>query len=397
VVSTELIPMPSYSLSHLLKEAEAEAAKIKGQRVQKTVAMFDLSGSTPLKLNLGHTLGTRTALQQNIVCRKIAERYQGVVVKELGDGVLIVFDDAVQACNAALDIKKATRKIKNCSTKAGLTSGYVEEVKIRGTTDFLGATVDRCARIQSVALPGQILIDKALLFLIESFLKDGKAISLSDPCTVELKGIGATEIYEMSRAKLGFVGWQQPFSIHEGRLPIQDKIKFMKSARTEVIEIGASLRTFANYFTGRPSGEFRDYVIDLLQNGVRFKCYVLDPKGMSAKMYAQDREEENLILNIQNSIDQLQNQAKELASLGLKGSLEVYVYDRLPYFYLMCVDPASENGKMAVSHYMSGILRADAPVIQFSKSSNPELFKKYWHSLQELTNTAQFMARISME
>lgn len=314
-------------------------------------------------------------------------------IKEEG----IAFDDALEACNAALDIKHATRKIKNCLTKAGLTSGDVEEVKIGNATDFLGATVDRCARIQSVALPGQILIDKALLGHIDSFLKDNHSISLSESAVIDLKGIGVTEIYELSRPKLGFVGWQQPFSIHDGRLPIQDKINFMKSARKDVIEVGVSLRTFANYFTGRPSGEFRVHIIELLQIGVRFKCYLLDPKSKSAEMYSQDRAEKNLISNIQDSIEQLGNQVDEFALLNLKGSLEIYVYDRLPYFYLLCVDPTSKNAKMAASHYMPGVLRADTPVIQFSKSSNPELFIKYWNSFQNLTDNAQFTLRIPKE
>lgn len=191
--------MLRYSLMQLLRDAKAEASKIKGKRVSKTIAMFDLSGSTPLKLNFGHTLGTRAALQQNIVCRKIAEHYKGSVVKELGDGILIVFDDAVKACNAALDVEKVTWKIKNCSTKAGLTSGYVEEVKIGNIPDILGSTVDRCARIQSMALPGQILLDKALLVSIDSFLRDNPDISISEPNIVDLKGIGQTEYTSCSQ------------------------------------------------------------------------------------------------------------------------------------------------------------------------------------------------------
>ena len=389
--------MSTYRLTLILKQAKAEAKKITGKRVKKTIAMFDLSGSTPLKLTLGHNLGTRTALEQNIVCRKIAEENHGFLVKELGDGVLIAFDDAVDACNAALDIKQATRRIKNCLTKAGLTSGDVEEVKIGNATDLLGATVDRCARIQSVALPGQVLIDKALLGHVDTFLKDNHSISLSGSTVVELKGIGATEIYELSRPKLGFVGWQQPFAIRDGRLPIQDKIKFMKSAKTEIIELGIGLRTFANYFTGRPSGEFRAHIIELLRIGVRFKCYLLDPKGKIAEIYSQDRDESGLISTIQNSIEQLQNQQNQFSSLNLKGSLEICVYDRLPCFHLMCVDPMSNNGKMTISHYMPGVLRAESPVIQFSKSSNAELFSKYWNSFQNLTANAEFLAIIPMD
>jgi len=391
--------MSPESPNGLLKNAKAEAERIhgNGKTVSKTIAMFDLSGSTPLKLSFGHTLGTRAALQQNIVCRRIAKNYGGAVVKELGDGVLIVFDDPLKACNAAIDIKKVTPRIKNCLTKAGLTIGLVEEVEIGGIPDVLGSTIDRCARIQSMAAPGQILIDKAFLVSVESFLKDNKVISISEPNIADLKGIGQTELYELSLKKLGFVGWQQPFSLHVGRLPVQEKIRFMKEAKTEIIEVGIGLRTLSSYFTGRSSSEFRDYLFRLLQNGVTIKCYLLDPKSSNAQVYARDRGEENLIANIQNSISLLQHQAEEFAKSHLKGSLEVYVYDRLPYFYIMCIDPASNNARMAVSHYMPGVLRADTPVIQFSKISNSDLYEKYWLSLQDLTNSAKFVALISME
>lgn len=128
-----------------------------------------------------------------------------------------------------------------------------------------------------------------------------------------------------------------------------------------------------------------------------FKCYLIDPLGQSVRNYKKDSGEDGLISSIQNSISQLQLQIESFNSLNLKGSLEIYLYDRLPTFYLMCIDPLPENARMTVSHYMPGILCADTPVIQFSKKSNPELYKKYWLSLQDLTNSAKFIVRISKD
>ncbi len=383
--------MPDQSLSQILEDAKLEAKKIKGKRVSKAVAMFDLSGSTPLKLAIGHTLGTRTALEQNFVCRKIAEKYKGSVVKELGDGILIIFDDALNACEAALDIETATREISNCSTKAGITFGYVEEVEINNSLDVLGTTVDRSARIQSAALPGQILVDKALYEPIASFLKDKQDIILSQPKSVDLKGIGQTEIYELSSSKLGFVGWQQPFSIEDGRLPITQKVEFMKGAGTEVIELGIGLKTFTSYFYGRKAADFKEHVIELLRQGVNLKCYLLDPKSEVAKIYAKERREPHLIQEIENTIEKLHHLEEEFAALNLKGVLEIYVYDSFPCFYVMCVDPLSDNARMTASPYMPGLLRADMPVMQFSKALNSQLFSKYWIAVQEITGKSKLM------
>ena len=41
------------------------------------VAIFDLSGSTQIKLLEGHSVGTRLAIEHNLLCEQIAEKYEG--------------------------------------------------------------------------------------------------------------------------------------------------------------------------------------------------------------------------------------------------------------------------------------------------------------------------------
>ena len=383
--------MSDYNLMKVLEDAQSKVKRSKGKRATKTIGMFDLSGSTPLKLRIGHTLGTRAALLHNLVCRKIAEKSGGTVVKELGDGILIKFDDPVTACLAAIDIKTVTQKIKNCLTKAGLTLGAVEEITIGGVVDMLGTTVDRCARLQALAVPGQILVDTALHDAVASYLKDYPNICFSQPKTLRLKGIGETNIYELSTKESGFVGWQRMhFSLQEeGRLLIKEKVAFMQGANFEVIELGTGLTTFAGYFTNRRPAEFKNHVVELLRRGVTFKCVALNPDSPIAEIYAKDRKEENLIQDIRNSIKELQRQRDEFVARGLRGSFEVYVYDHFPYLHAVCVDPMSDHGRMTVSHYMHRVARAGTPVIQFSKSLNPVMFKKYWSSVEKLLSDAK--------
>lgn len=383
--------MSDYDPIKLLEDAQSKVTRSGGKRVTKTIGMFDLSGSTPLKLRIGHTSGTMAALLHNIVSRKIAEKSKGSVVKELGDGILIQFDDPVLACLAAINIKTVTQKIENCLTKAGLTLGVVEEIIIGGIKDILGATVDRCARLQALAVPGQILVDTALHDAVVSFLKDYPNICFSQPKSVMLKGIGEADIYELSTNKYGFVGWQKmPFNLNEeGRLLIKEKVAFMQGAKSEVIELGTGLTTFAGYFTNRRPAEFRNHVIELLRRGITFKCLALNPDSPIAKIYVKDRREETLLQDIRNSISELQRQSDQFASLGLKGSFEVYVYDHFPYFHAVCVDPMSDDGRITVSHYLHGIPRADTPVMLFSKSLNPLMFGKYWSSVEKLISDAK--------
>ncbi|MFP4124152.1 MAG: hypothetical protein ACLFWI_24770 [Coleofasciculus sp.] len=45
------------------------------------------------------------------------------------------------------------------------------------------------------------------------------------------------------------------------------------------------------------------------------------------------------------------------------------------------VDPEEEGGCAFISHYLHGTKRADTPVFEVYKSSNPMLFEKYRYFL----------------
>lgn len=271
-------------------------------------------------------------------------------------------------------------------TKGGLTIGVVEEIEIGGARDLLGASVDRCARVQAVAVPGQILIDSALHDVVSSFLKDHENICLSPPKTVNLKGLGSTVVYELSTKEAPFVSFQRfPFAVsEEGRLLISEKVAFMQNAKHEIIELGIGLTTFTGYFVNRRPAEFKDYVVKLLKQGVTFRCMLLDPNCNIAKDYAKDREEKTLLYDIRDSIRELRAQQEEFRSFDLKGSFELHVYRHFPYFHAVCIDPRKDEGKITASHYMHQTPRAETPVFQFCKSLNKKIFAVYWASIKKL-------------
>ena len=114
---------------------------------------------------------------------------------------------------------------------------------------------------------------------------------------MDLKDIGSIVTRELSTKEVGFIaGRKLPFTIHEeGRLSIDQKVAFMQSAQEEIIELGVGLTTFTEYFTSRRRSEFKDHVMKLLEHGVNFKCMLIDPDHRIARVYAQDRNEPNLI------------------------------------------------------------------------------------------------------
>jgi len=372
--------------SELVRSLRRRVGKTRGKSATRTIVMFDLVGSTSLKLKKGHTVGTRTALLHNLICKEIAAKHKGFVFKELGDGLLIAFNDPVSACWAAVDIKTATFDEESVLTKGSIAIGSVEEIEISGRRDLIGSAIDRCSRINSSAAPGQILLDGAVYSIVSSILKDHKNICVGSPRTLDLRGVGPHTIYEISTKKLGLIGFQRiPFIIHEdGRLGIKEKVEFMEGANCEIIELGVGLTTFTEYFRSRRRNEFKDHVMKLLKSGVVLRCMLLDPDSDIAKAYARDLGESTLLNDIRSSIQQLKTQQKQFEGLNLKGQFEIYAYEHVPYFHAVCVDPETDYGRLTVSHYIHGISRANAPVAQFSRASNDKMFDKYWLSIKEL-------------
>lgn len=184
------------------------------------------------------------------------------------------------------------------------------------------------------------------------------------------------------------------FAFHEeGRLPIHQKVAFFSTAQKEIIEFGVTLNTFTSYFSQRSDSEFKSHVEVLLEKGVHFKCFLLDPDCNEARLYFDDRkrskEEPRGIETIRESIRKLAKIQKEFQGAGYAGNFKIYTYKHVPYNYFMTVDSDTVNGKMMISHYIYGVSRANCPVIEFSKSENKSLYKKYWTSLQLIVKDAK--------
>lgn len=342
------------------------------------VAMFDLSGSTKLKLREGHSVGTRLAIEHNLLCEQIAEKYEGIVIKHMGDGVFLQFNDPVNACRAAVSIKKAVVENGRFATKGAVTIGVVEQLEIGGIKDLLGSTIDRCARMTSMANPNQVLIDQTMMGVTESFLRDDKELIISEPITRRAKGIGEILIFEISLKEYEFTGFSLPtFNIIEdGRMPLREKMDFLACAKNELIELGIGLSSFSdNYYRQRPT-EVKDKIIKMLQKGVNIKCVILDPNSDNAKIYVNDNKEPKYLERMKTSKELLVEMKKELQKSGYN-DFHIMIYDALPRFHASCIDMELPTGMMSISHYLPKIPRSRNPVIQFSKYSNPQLFDRY--------------------
>ena len=161
---------------------------------QITVVFSDLVGSTQLSENLDPQ-DLRYAIEAyRGVCSKAIRRYEGEVVRFVGDGALAIFksheDDAARAVHAALEIVSGVPKISGPVTLAcrvGISSGpvVVGEIGDSGTwsMDAVGETPNIAARLQTLAAVNTVLMSESTRRLVSA------AFDLEDLGLKDLKGV----------------------------------------------------------------------------------------------------------------------------------------------------------------------------------------------------------------
>ncbi|MEP7208398.1 MAG: adenylate/guanylate cyclase domain-containing protein [Casimicrobiaceae bacterium] len=150
------------------------------------VLFADVSGST----HLFEVLGDARAHAAVELCletvRTSTTHYGGRVVKAIGDELLCVFDNADAAITAASDIQvrlegRRTADATVPAMRVGVAFGSVLEDR----ADVFGDTVNLAARIAALAMPGQVLTNRAT---VDALLPLLRACS-RELYAIELKGI----------------------------------------------------------------------------------------------------------------------------------------------------------------------------------------------------------------
>lgn len=179
----------------------------------KCIMFTDLVGSTQYKREMGHTKGFMRNRMFCDICEQAVIRNNGTVVKRLGDGIMAVFETAIDAVLAAMlmvsslenDRKKLKKIVGKMDCRIGITCGYVKEIP-GVTKDYIGHAMDKGARIEGIARTNQVLIDEIVYGLIHTKIRDYSGdIVIGPPKNVTLKGIGVSTLYEVSPKERGLV------------------------------------------------------------------------------------------------------------------------------------------------------------------------------------------------
>lgn len=122
------------------------------------IAFADLSGFTALTEAHGDDTGVAVALRFYEMARSVL-RNGAVLVKTIGDAVMISAPDALTAVQIVLDLQAVTDSTpKFPRLRAGVHVGHVMEVD----HDYLGACVNLAARIAAYAKSGELLCSSAV-------------------------------------------------------------------------------------------------------------------------------------------------------------------------------------------------------------------------------------------
>jgi hypothetical protein len=128
------------------------------------------------------------------VIRTVTEPHGGSVVKMLGDGSMLGFGSARSAIAASLGLQDALIA-EPYAARIGIHAGDV----IHSGGDFLGATVNKAARVAAAADGGEIRVPSTVRDLVGAF--DG--VRFGDPVSLTFKGLAGThQVMTVSRSWL---------------------------------------------------------------------------------------------------------------------------------------------------------------------------------------------------
>jgi len=143
--------------------------KSSGHRLA-AVMFTDIVGYTAL-MGRNEQIALELLRKNRQIQKPLIEKYDGLLIKEMGDGILARFDSAYDAVCCAISIQETARKDFKGRLRIGLHIGdiYVEN------NDIFGDGVNVASRIESIADPGSIYLSEALKNELYSVYNSKKA------------------------------------------------------------------------------------------------------------------------------------------------------------------------------------------------------------------------------
>lgn len=160
-------------------------------RTVRTIVFTDIVGSTALARSMGDRAWQAKLRRNDQLADELAKRFRGRVVKQLGDGHLVVFETPNEAIRFA-DVFRSELRGLGIEIRAGVHAGEVDLQR----RDVAGIGVHIASRVLGEAEPSQILVSRTVRDLVS-----GSAIAFDDVGSRRLKGLeGEWELYAVAGA-----------------------------------------------------------------------------------------------------------------------------------------------------------------------------------------------------
>ncbi len=171
-------------------EHRGEIARIAAPDGTVTILFSDIESSTSLNSELGDEQWVRLLASHDKLLHTYVEKHRGQVVKNQGDGYMVVFSAPELAVGAALDIQRALSAKRQRSrhlrrTPIRVRIGLHTGTAIEREGDYFGRNVAMAARVAALADGGEILVTDE----IRQALAEASDLRFTEEDTVELKGL----------------------------------------------------------------------------------------------------------------------------------------------------------------------------------------------------------------
>lgn len=170
-----------------------QIARVAGPDGTVTIMFSDIEGSTGLNSELGDTEWVKLLAAHDQLVRTWVDKHRGLIVKNQGDGYMVVFSTPELAVHASLDIQRALGAKRQRSRRLRRTPIRVRIGLHTGTAierdgDWFGSNVAMAARVAAMADGGEVLVTEE----IARTLEETPGLRFTEQEAVELKGLPGT-------------------------------------------------------------------------------------------------------------------------------------------------------------------------------------------------------------
>jgi class 3 adenylate cyclase len=137
---------------HLTSDTEAPSTL---GSVQAAIVFADVASFTELADAQGDEAAATVLARLDGAVRTLAFEHEGKVVKQLGDGFMLVFRRSADAVRFAVGLDGVVRRAGNLpAIRIGINTGSV----LHRADDYVGSAVNLASRVMNAAMAGQILV-----------------------------------------------------------------------------------------------------------------------------------------------------------------------------------------------------------------------------------------------